>query len=55
MKRAARRAEQVVLAAAVFDSQGKILVTHEGLLPRKKITNFWLERVRRIALFLPLS
>ena len=46
MKRAARRAEQVVLAVAFFDSNGKLLVTHEGLLPRKKIANSWLERVR---------
>ncbi|CZR59585.1 uncharacterized protein PAC_09479 [Phialocephala subalpina] len=42
--RSAKRAQQVVLAAAVFDHEGKILVSPEGLLPTRKITNTWLER-----------
>lgn len=45
MIRAARRAEQVVLAAAIFDDQGRICVTHEGYLPKRKIANSWFERV----------
>ncbi|KAK0116896.1 hypothetical protein ONS96_012742 [Cadophora gregata f. sp. sojae] len=44
MLRAARRAEQVVLAAAIFDDQGRLCVTHEGFLPRQKIANSWFER-----------
>jgi hypothetical protein len=42
---AARRAQQVVLAVAVFDPEGKILVSPEGFLPTRKVTNAWLERV----------
>ncbi|KAH8685526.1 hypothetical protein BGZ60DRAFT_522818 [Tricladium varicosporioides] len=42
--RAANRAQQVVLATAVFDKEGKLLVTPEGLLPNRKITNQYLEK-----------
>jgi hypothetical protein len=41
----ARRAQQVVLAAAIFDNENRILVTPEGCLPNKKITESWVERV----------
>lgn len=41
----AKRAQQVVLAVAVFDLDGRILVSAEGLLPTRKITNAWLEQV----------
>ncbi|KAH9223471.1 hypothetical protein DL95DRAFT_492617 [Leptodontidium sp. 2 PMI_412] len=44
MLKAAKRAEQVVLAAAIFDAQGRLCVTHEGFLPRQKIANSWFER-----------
>lgn len=44
-RRLAKEAEQVVLATAIFDAHGKLLVTHEGLLPSKKIANAWFERV----------
>ncbi|PVH84505.1 hypothetical protein DL98DRAFT_651715 [Cadophora sp. DSE1049] len=44
MTRAAKRAEQVVLAAAIFDDRGRLCVTHEGFLPRQKIANSWFER-----------
>ncbi|KAH7407639.1 hypothetical protein BKA64DRAFT_693815 [Cadophora sp. MPI-SDFR-AT-0126] len=44
MIRAVKRAEQVVLAAAIFDDRGRICVTHEGFLPRQKIANSWFER-----------
>ncbi|KAI9048546.1 hypothetical protein LZ554_007379 [Drepanopeziza brunnea f. sp. 'monogermtubi'] len=43
-RRLEKEAEQVVLATATFDSHGKLLVTHEGLLPTKKIANSWLEK-----------
>jgi hypothetical protein len=41
----ANRAEQVVLAAAIFDKNGRLMVTPEGLLPSQKITNSFIERV----------
>jgi hypothetical protein len=44
----AKRAQQVVLATAIFDYEDKILVTSEGYLPHKKITDSWIERVRKI-------
>ncbi len=37
-KQLADRAQQVVLACARFDTDGKLMVTHEGLLPCQKIT-----------------
>ncbi|KUJ12089.1 uncharacterized protein LY89DRAFT_221723 [Mollisia scopiformis] len=42
--KSAKRAQQVVLATAIFDHEGKLLVTPEGRLPTQKITNAWLER-----------
>lgn len=44
---AAKRAQQVVLAVAVFDPDGKILVSPDGFIPMRKITNSWVERVSR--------
>ena len=41
----ANRAQQVVLACAVFDKQGRIMVTPEGLLPNRKVTSAYVERV----------
>jgi hypothetical protein len=41
----ANRAQQVVLACAVFDRQGRIMVTPEGLLPNRKVTSAYVERV----------
>jgi NO-binding membrane sensor protein with MHYT domain len=43
--RAARKARQVSLATAIFDLDGKLMVTTGGLLPAKKITNSFLEQV----------
>lgn len=40
----ADRAQQVVLAAAIFDKEGKLMVNHEGLLPNTKMTNSYIER-----------
>ncbi|KAM0328462.1 hypothetical protein ACHAQA_004869 [Verticillium albo-atrum] len=44
MRRYASKAQQVVLAAAVFDPQGRILVNPDGLLPSEKITDTFLEK-----------
>jgi hypothetical protein len=44
----AKRAQQVVLATAIFDYEDKILVTAEGCLPHKEITDSWVERVSKI-------
>lgn len=41
----ADRAQQVVLACATFDQEGKLMVTPGGLLPCRKITNSYIERV----------
>ena len=46
--RSADRAQQVVLAAAVFDAEGRIMVSPEGFLPNRKITNTFVERVSRL-------
>jgi len=35
----------VVLATAIFDKDGRILVTTEGHLPNEKITEKYIERV----------
>ncbi|KAK4954037.1 hypothetical protein LTR66_013619 [Elasticomyces elasticus] len=43
-KQLADRAQQVMLACAVFDPEGKIMVTHEGLLPCAKITKQYNQR-----------
>ncbi|KAI9761140.1 MAG: hypothetical protein M4579_001187 [Chaenotheca gracillima] len=42
--RTANRAQQVVLASVTFDSEGRLMVTPEGLLPNQKITNAYVER-----------
>lgn len=39
----AHRAQQVVLACATFDPEGRLMVTPEGLLPCRKITNSYIE------------
>ncbi|KAL6714831.1 hypothetical protein ACLMJK_007091 [Lecanora helva] len=43
-QRSADRAQQVVLACATFDSEGRLMVTPEGLLPSRKITESYIER-----------
>ena len=43
-----RKAQQIALAAGVFDGEGRIMVTSEGLLPNRRITKTYLERVRSI-------
>ena len=45
-KLSADRAQQVVLACATFDMDGKLMVTPEGLLPCRKINGSYAERVR---------
>ncbi|PMD44030.1 hypothetical protein L207DRAFT_552432 [Hyaloscypha variabilis F] len=40
----AKRAHQVVLTAAIFDYEERILVSPEGFLPHKTITDAWVER-----------
>lgn len=45
MRRYANKAQQVVLAAAVFDKQGRVLVNPDGLLPSEKITDSFIEKV----------
>lgn len=47
-QRAANRAQQVVLACATFDMDGRLLVTPEGVLPSQKITNSYIEHVSGI-------
>ncbi|KAL8817006.1 MAG: hypothetical protein Q9223_004076 [Gallowayella weberi] len=42
--RSARRAQQVVLASVIFDTEGKLLVTPEGRLPSRKIAKTYLEQ-----------
>jgi len=44
-QRSADRAQQVVLACVTFDPEGKLMVTPEGLLPCRKITDSYSERV----------
>ncbi|KAI5923825.1 FAD dependent oxidoreductase-domain-containing protein [Camillea tinctor] len=44
MQRYANKAQQVVLAAAVFDKSGRILVDPDGLLPSEKITDTYVEK-----------
>ncbi|KUI59944.1 Signaling protein YkoW [Cytospora mali] len=44
MKRYANKAQQIVLAAAVFDKHGRVLVSPDGLLPSEKITDSFLEK-----------
>jgi hypothetical protein len=44
MRRYASKAQQVVLAMAIFDKQGRILVNPDGLIPTEKITDTFLEK-----------
>jgi len=44
MRRYAHKAQQVILAAAVFDKDGRILVNPDGLLPSEKITDSFIEK-----------
>ncbi len=44
MKRYASKAQQVVVAAALFDRQGRVLVSPDGLLPSEKITATFAEK-----------
>lgn len=44
MQRYASKAQQVVLAAAIFDRHGRVLVSTDGLLPSEKITDAFLEK-----------
>ncbi|KAK8093623.1 hypothetical protein PG997_000308 [Apiospora hydei] len=44
MRKTATKAQQIVLAAAVFDRAGRILVTPDGLLPSEKVTDTYIER-----------
>jgi len=43
-RRYATKAQQVVLAAAVFDQQGRVLVSPDGLLPNVRITASLVEK-----------
>lgn len=44
MKRSAQKAQQVVLAVALFDKHGRLLVSPDGLLPSEKITETFVGR-----------
>lgn len=44
MRRYADKAQHVVLAAAVFDLSGRILVNPDGLLPSEQITDTYIEK-----------
>ena len=44
-KCASKRAREVVLTTAIFDEDGRILVTSDGLLPHRKITHSFIEQV----------
>ena len=41
----ASKAQRIILAAIVSDSQGRILVTPDGLLPSEEITDTFLQKV----------
>lgn len=43
-RRSADRAQQVVLACAIFDPEGRLMVTPEGLMPCRKITDSYNEQ-----------
>ncbi|KAI1656485.1 hypothetical protein F4813DRAFT_390524 [Daldinia decipiens] len=45
-KRNASKAQQIILAAAVFDKLGRILVSPDGLLPSEKITDAYVEKTQ---------
>jgi hypothetical protein len=40
------RAQKVVLACAIFDTEGKILLTTDGMFPCREITDSFHERVK---------
>ncbi|KAI2617393.1 FAD dependent oxidoreductase-domain-containing protein [Hypoxylon sp. NC1633] len=40
------KAQQVILAAAIFDRSGRIMVNSDGLLPNEKITDTYIERTQ---------
>lgn len=44
-KRSSKKAKQIILAAAIFDAENKVLVKGDGLLPTKKITDAYVEQV----------
>lgn len=44
-RKAVNRAQEVVLACAIFDQGGRIMVTTDGLLPSRKVTNACTETV----------
>jgi hypothetical protein len=46
MRRSALRAQQITLAAAVFDKGGRILVDPDGYIPSTVVTDSFLEKVR---------
>ncbi|CAK7202061.1 hypothetical protein SEUCBS139899_004781 [Sporothrix eucalyptigena] len=50
MKRSAQKAQQVVLAVAIFDKHGRLLVSPDGLLPSEKITETFVGRSAHEAL-----
>lgn len=43
-RRYATKAQQIILATAVFDKQGRILVNSDGLIPSEVITDSYLEK-----------
>lgn len=54
-QRSADRAQQVVLACAIFDPEGRLMVTPEGLLPCRKITDSYNEQARNPKWVLEIS
>ena len=42
------RAQQVVLAIATFDAEGRLLVSQSGLMPCQTITQQFHQRVRSV-------
>lgn len=42
----ALRAQQITLAAAIFDKSGRILVDPDGYIPNTVVTDSFLEKVR---------
>jgi NO-binding membrane sensor protein with MHYT domain len=54
-QRSADRAQQVVLACVTFDPEGRLMVTPEGLLPCRKITDSYNEMVGTAPLKLSIA
>jgi hypothetical protein len=46
LRRSALRAQQITLAAAIFDNGGRILVDPDGCIPSTVVTDSFLEKVR---------